>query len=150
MDEKINFAFNLYDDNGDGFIDEQGLKKMLLSATESTIGLSDREAATLISKAFEQADHDKDKRINLADYRHLVTGSQNFFDAFTVNVENILAQYNVISPDEIQARVEKLRVRDARHDEKLNAPAQQAKDQAFMEKEEDDLRVIDDVDALDV
>jgi len=150
MDEKINFAFNLYDNNGDGFIDKTDLKIMLLSATENTLGLSEGEAQQLIAKAFEQADQDNDQRINLSDYRHLVSGSQSFADAFTINVETLLAHYNIIPTEEITERVERLRERDARQDEKLNAPAQQAKDEAFMSKEEDDLCVVHDVDALDI
>lgn len=46
--------------------------------------------------------------------------------------------------------MEKLRDRDARQDEKMMAPESQAKDKAFMEREEDDLRVIEDVDSLDL
>ena len=147
IDEKINFAFNLYDDNGDGFIDKNDIVHLLTSAIND---LTTDEAKQMINKAFEQADQDKDSRINISDYKQLANGSDSFFNAFTIDIPGLLAHYNIISQEEIAHRVHKLKERDLRHDEKINAPSNQAKDKAFMEREEDDLHVVHDVDLLDI
>lgn len=147
IDEKIKFAFNLYDDNGDGFIDKNDIVHLLTSAIAD---LTVEEAKIMINKAFEQADQDKDSRINISDYQQLANGSDSFFHAFTIDIAGLLAHYNIISQEEIAHRVHKLKERDLRHDEKINAPSNQAKDKAFMEREEDDLQVVFDVDLLDI
>lgn len=75
---------------------------MLVSATEGTLGLNEHDATALIKHAFEQADKDNDKRINIHDYVQLVTSSPNFFESFTINIEQLLAKYNVITAEEVQ------------------------------------------------
>lgn len=147
LDDKIGFAFNLYDGDGDGYIDKAELVGMLRQAITD---LSEDDAAAMITHAFEQADADNDHRINLNDYRLMASGSRDFAEAFTIDVPSLLAHYNVISADEAQQRVGLLRERDLRQDEKMNTPAQQAKEKAFMEQEEDDLHVVVDVDTLDI
>ena len=147
VDEKVRFAFSLYDGNGDGFIERAELVGMLRSAMHD---LSVEDAEDMIDVAFAQADSDGDKRITLEDYSNMVSSSRDFLASFTIDIRLLLAQYNVISPAEIENRVGKLKERDARQDEKLTAAPYVEREKMFMEKEEDDLQIINDVDALDI
>jgi hypothetical protein len=147
LDDKIGFAFNLYDGDGDGYIDKAEVVAMLRQAISD---LSEEDARAMIAHAFDQVDADRDHRINFSDYRLMASASQDFYEAFTIDVPLLLAQYNVLSHEEARERVVKLRERDLRQDEKMNTPANQAREQAFMEREEDDLHVVVDIDSLDI
>jgi Ca2+-binding EF-hand superfamily protein len=147
LDEKVALAFSLYDGDGDGYIDRAELVSMLRSVIHD---LSAEDAERMITHTFEQADTDGDQRINLSDYRALVSGSKDFLQSFTIDVPTLLAHYHVISADEVEERRDKLRERDLRQDEKISGAPYIEREKLFMEKEEDDLQVINDVDALDI
>uniref|UniRef100_A0A0A9WDD8 Calcineurin B-like protein 4 n=1 Tax=Lygus hesperus TaxID=30085 RepID=A0A0A9WDD8_LYGHE len=68
-DEKVAFAFSLYDSNDDGYIDKSDIVNLL---TSSITDLSVDDVRVLINRSFELADYDKDSRINVADYKLLV------------------------------------------------------------------------------
>jgi len=146
IEDKISFAFNIYDDNGDGFIDKPDLIAMLRSIIPD---LSEQDALQLIESLFDVADQDGDRRIDFDDYRSLVVNSQAFYDSMTIDIATVLRQhYNVISEDQIAERVFKLQERDLRQDERANRETE--KEQVFMEREHEDVKIVDNLDDLDL
>uniref|UniRef100_A0A0A9W639 Calcineurin B-like protein 4 n=1 Tax=Lygus hesperus TaxID=30085 RepID=A0A0A9W639_LYGHE len=101
-DEKVAFAFSLYDSNDDGYIDKSDIVNLL---TSSITDLSVDDVRVLINRSFELADYDKDSRINVADYKLLVKSSESFFSAFTIDITDVLMQYSVISQEEALQRI---------------------------------------------
>ncbi len=147
LEEKIVFAFSLYDGDGDGYIGRDELVAMLRSVM---VDLTPEDAEGMIAHAFDAVDHDGDRRIGLEEYKALAQGSHGFAESFTIDVQQLLAHYNVISADDIALRVHKLRERDQRQDERISGAPYVEREQRFMEKDEDDLKVVHDIDALDL
>jgi serine/threonine-protein phosphatase 2B regulatory subunit len=146
LEDKISFAFTLYDDNGDGFIDRQDLIAMLCSVIPD---LHEQDALTLIESIFDLADADGDRRIDYDDYKQLVSNSHAFYEAFTIDIATVLRQhYGVISDDLIAHRVSKLQERDLRQEER--AAQVNEKETQFMEREHEEVRIVENLDELDL
>lgn len=146
IEEKVAFAFNVYDNDGDGFIERPELVAMLRSVIPD---LSETDTHSLIESLFAVADKDGDKRIDLDDYRSLVVNSQAFYDAFTIDIQTILRQhYNIISQEEIKHRIDKLQERDMRQDERANR--QDNQEVEFMTREHEDVQTVNNLDDLDI
>ena len=85
--EKLNFAFRLHDDNGDGFLDRQELLRMIaMSLAENDIA----ERATqppeqLVSALLARADRDKDGRITFDDLAAFVLARPELLRKLTRN-----------------------------------------------------------------
>ncbi|RWR73669.1 calcineurin B-like protein 10 isoform X2 [Cinnamomum micranthum f. kanehirae] len=73
VEDKIYFAFRLYDLRQTGYIEREEVKQMVIAIMmESDISLSDELLEAIIDKTFADADADMDGRINKSEWKDFV------------------------------------------------------------------------------
>eukprot|EP00924_Labyrinthula_sp_SR-Ha-C_P004067 maker-scaffold_3-snap-gene-13.43-mRNA-1 protein AED:0.03 eAED:0.03 QI:109/1/1/1/0/0/6/88/201 len=94
LDEKIRFAFKMYDLDNDGYISKQELGDMLQSGlAESRVLATHEYISMIVETSFREADLNADGYIDQNEYKVLMEKNPTMLDNFTLDLKMVLG-YN--------------------------------------------------------
>uniref|UniRef100_A0A7S1C5F8 EF-hand domain-containing protein n=1 Tax=Bicosoecida sp. CB-2014 TaxID=1486930 RepID=A0A7S1C5F8_9STRA len=92
-EQKLKFSFDLYDFNGDGKIDRDELKRLLVASLgENKVPMADAHVDALVEQTFTQADLNGDGFIDFEEYHQMVIKHPALLKPLTLNVAEIIAE----------------------------------------------------------
>ncbi|XP_050264191.1 calcineurin B-like protein 9 isoform X4 [Quercus robur] len=107
MEDKIDFAFRLYDLRQTGFIERKEVKAMVIVILmESDITLSDDLLEAIMDRTFADADADKDDRINTEEWKDFVLRNPNLLKNMTLPYLKDLSLATVFPSFTFNTRIE--------------------------------------------
>ncbi|CAL4089894.1 unnamed protein product, partial [Meganyctiphanes norvegica] len=83
-DIKVQYAFKIYDFDGDGFIGPNDLEASVKHLTHEL--LSNDEYETIVAKVLEEADVDCDGRLSQNEFKHVILKSPDFVPNFHIRI----------------------------------------------------------------
>ncbi|KAG7956298.1 hypothetical protein I3843_11G117400 [Carya illinoinensis] len=85
QEEKVAFAFQIYDIWKSGFIEREEVKEMLLEfLKDSDMFLSDDIIESIIEKTFEEADMKRDGKIDMEEWKEFVSRNPSILNNMTI------------------------------------------------------------------
>lgn len=84
-EQKVEFAFNLYDLRHTGYIEREEVKMMLIALlTESDLKISDEVIEAILDKTFAEADMNRDDKIDRDEWRNFVCRNPSLLKIMTL------------------------------------------------------------------
>jgi len=82
---KVEYAFKMYDFDGDDEIGEDDMREVICRLTGSE-QLSDEDRDQLVENLFEEADLDDDDTISFSEFEHVISKAPDFMNTFKIRI----------------------------------------------------------------
>ncbi|XP_039257044.2 calcium and integrin-binding protein 1-like [Styela clava] len=83
---KAEWAFKIYDFNGDDLLDSDDLQNVVNRLTGSDDNLTEEEMDQLINNVMIEADLDDDNQLSFAEFEHVISKCPDFMNSFRIRL----------------------------------------------------------------